>query len=101
MVTFIAALDEAISHEEIGGLMAGGLTAAPGPSKPSAGLCAGSCGSGGDCGVVEAGGGARLDGGVDWLPGGAGPVPAACCCCCWAFNIFLYLERRFWNQIFT
>lgn len=118
------ALAEPMSHAVMGGLIAGGLTALAidellpgtvepvGPTGNSGGggpTLGGECVSGVSGGVwgVDAAVGGPNDAPLDelpwpdwllplWPPGGGGPPPV-----CWAFNIFLYLLRRFWNQIFT
>lgn len=109
-----AAFAEPISHEVIGGLIAGGLTALdkdwfPGPSDtPGVDNSDGGPTLGGECvsgvsggvwGVVAFGGWPRL---LPWLPPpfvtgpDGGPPPG-----CVDLSIFLYLLRRFWNQILT
>lgn len=110
-----------MSHEVIGGLIAGGLTALerdefcwpllPREPLPPAVLPDTECSdggptlggecvsgvSGGVCGVVAPGGWPIFElpppfVGAPFGPEPTGPVD---------FSIFLYLDRRFWNQIFT
>ena len=100
-----------MSHEVIGGLIAGGLTAlesdefgpneAPGVAPESKGgpTLGGECVSGvsgGVCGVVALGGCPKPE--LDPFVGAPfGPEPTGP----FDLSIFLYLLRRFWNQIFT